>query len=166
MALPIRAKPRFPHSQSLPSRSFHNPLIHIHQRAYKMKTTSQKTNQTDHMDHSLVWLNETMSHAMQGHPRWTGHGTEFWQNMVHWRREWQTTSVFLSWEPHEQNERQKDLILTDDLPRSVGVQYDTGEKWRNSSRKNEEAEPKQKHHPVVDVTGDGSKVRCCKNNIP
>ena len=53
---------------------------------------------------------------------------------------------------------QKDRTLTDDLPRSVGVQYDTGEKWRNSSRKNEEAEPKQKQHPLVEVTGDGSKL--------
>ena len=43
-----------------------------------------------------------------------------------------------------------------------GVQYATGDQWRNSSRKNEETEPKQKQHPVMDVTGDGSKVRCCK----
>ena len=57
---------------------------------------------------------------------------------------------------------QKDMTLKDESPRSEGVQYDTGEKWRNSSRKNEEAEPKQKHHPVVDVAGDGSTVQCCK----
>ena len=44
----------------------------------------------------------------------------------------------------------------------VGAQYATGEEWRNNSRKNEETEPKQKHHPVVDVTGDGSKMQCCK----
>ena len=54
--------------------------------------------------------------------------------------------------------RQKDMILKDELPRSVGAQYATGEEWRNNSRKNEEMEPKQKQHPVVDVTGDGSKV--------
>ena len=58
--------------------------------------------------------------------------------------------------------RQKDMILKDELPRSVGAQYATGEGWRNSSRKNEETEPKQKQHLVVDVTGDGSKVQCCK----
>ena len=51
--------------------------------------------------------------------------------------------------------------LKDELPRSVGAQYATGDLWRSNSRKNEEMEPKQKH-PVVDVTGDGSKVRCCK----
>ena len=53
-------------------------------------------------------------------------------------------------------------MLKQELPRSVGAQYATGDQWRNKSRKNEETEPKQKPHPVLDVTGDGSKVRCCK----
>ena len=53
--------------------------------------------------------------------------------------------------------RQKDRTLKDELPRSVGAPYATEDQWRNNSRKNEEMEPKQKH-PVVDVTGDGSKV--------
>ena len=55
-----------------------------------------------------------------------------------------------------------DRILKEELPRSVGAQYATGDQWRNNSRKNEEIESKDKQHPVVDVTGDGSKVRCCK----
>ena len=54
--------------------------------------------------------------------------------------------------------RQKSKTLKDELPRSVGAQYATGEEWKNNLRKNEEMEPKQKQHPVVDVTGDGSKV--------
>ena len=54
--------------------------------------------------------------------------------------------------------RQKDRTLKDELSKSVGAQYATGDQWRNNSRKNEETEPKQKQHPVVDVTGDGSKV--------
>ena len=58
--------------------------------------------------------------------------------------------------------RQKDRTLKAELPRSIGAQYATGEEWRNNSRKNEEMEPKQKQNPVVDVTGDGSKVRSCK----
>ena len=58
--------------------------------------------------------------------------------------------------------RQKDRTLTDVLPRSVGVQYATGDQWRNNSRKNVKIEPKKKQHPVVDVTGDGSKDQCCK----
>ena len=58
--------------------------------------------------------------------------------------------------------RQKDRTLKDELPRSVGTQYDTGDQWRNNLRKNEGMVPKQKQHPVVDVTGDRSKVQCCK----
>ena len=54
--------------------------------------------------------------------------------------------------------RQKDMTLKDELPRSVGVQYATGEECRNNSAKKAETEPQQKQHPVVDVTGDGSKV--------
>ena len=59
-------------------------------------------------------------------------------------------------------ERQKDRTVTDELPRLVGAQYATGDQCRNNSRMNEEMEPKQKQHPVVDMTGDGSKVQCCK----
>ena len=58
--------------------------------------------------------------------------------------------------------RQKDRTLKDELPGLEGAQYATGDQWRNNSRKNEGREPKQKQHPVVDVPGDGSKVRCCK----
>ena len=58
--------------------------------------------------------------------------------------------------------RPKDRTLKDELPRSVGAQYATGDQWKNNSRKNEGMEPKQKQYPVVDVTGNGSKIRCCK----
>jgi len=54
--------------------------------------------------------------------------------------------------------RQKDRTLKDEFTRLVGAQYATGKEWRNNFRENEETEPKQKHHPVVDVTGYGSKV--------
>ena len=64
--------------------------------------------------------------------------------------------------PMNSMKRQKDRTLKEELSRLVGAQYATGEEWRNSTRKNEEMEPKQKQHTVVDVTGDGSKVRCCK----
>ena len=60
--------------------------------------------------------------------------------------------------PMNRIKRQKERTLKDELPRSVGVPYATGEEWRNNSRKNEETEPKQKHHQAVDVTGDGNKV--------
>ena len=60
--------------------------------------------------------------------------------------------------------RQKDMTLKDELPWLVGAQFATGHQWRNNSRKNVETEPKQKQLPAVDVTGDGSKVRCCKEH--
>ena len=58
--------------------------------------------------------------------------------------------------------RQKDMTVKDELPRSVGTQYATGDQQKTNSKKNEEIEPKQKQHPVVDVTGDEHKVQCCK----
>ena len=68
--------------------------------------------------------------------------------------------------PMNSMKRQNDRKLKEELTRSVGAQYATGDQWRNNSRKNEEMdeemEPKQKQHPVVDETGDRSKVRCCK----
>ena len=64
--------------------------------------------------------------------------------------------------PMNSMKRQKDRTLKDELPRSVDAQYATRDQWRNNSRKNERMQPKQKQHPVVDVTGDTSKVQCCK----
>ena len=64
--------------------------------------------------------------------------------------------------PMNSMKRQNDRLLKEELPRSVGAQYATGDQRRNNSRKNEGMEPKQKQYPVVDVTGDRSKVRCCK----
>ena len=58
--------------------------------------------------------------------------------------------------------RQKDRILEDEVPRSVGAQYATGDQWRNNSRKNVGMGPKQRQHPVVGGTGDRSKIRCCR----
>ena len=58
--------------------------------------------------------------------------------------------------------KQKERTLKGELPRSVGAQYATGDEWRNNSRKNEGMEPKQKQFPAVNMTGDGSKVWCCK----
>ena len=88
-----------------------------------------------------------------------GHGEKIWQNVVHWKREWQTTSVFLPWEPHEQYEKAK-RFDTERWTPQVGrwpICY-----WRNNSRKNEGTEPKQKQYPVVDVMDDVSKIWCHK----
>ena len=64
--------------------------------------------------------------------------------------------------PMNSMKRQNDRILKEKLPRSVGAQYATGDQWRTNSRKNEGIEPKQKQYPAVIVTGDRSKVQCCK----
>ena len=64
--------------------------------------------------------------------------------------------------PMKNMKRQKDRTLKDELPRLVGTQYATGDRWRNNSRKNAGIEPKQKQYPVVDVTGDRRKVQCYK----
>ena len=68
--------------------------------------------------------------------------------------------------PMKSMKRQNDRILKEELPRLVCAQQATGDQWRNNSRKNEGMEPKQKQYPTVDVTGDRSKVRFCKSNIP
>ena len=64
--------------------------------------------------------------------------------------------------PMNSMKRQNDRILKEELPRLVAAQYATGDQWRNNSRKNEETGPKQKQHPVLDGTGDISKVQCSK----
>ena len=64
--------------------------------------------------------------------------------------------------PMNSMKRQNDRMLKEELSRSVGAQYATGDQWRNNSRKNEKMEPMQKQYPVMDVTGDRSKVQCCK----
>ena len=102
---------------------------------------------------------------MWGHPRWKGHGGEF-------RQMWSTGEG--NGKPHQDSclenpmnsmNRQKDRTLKDELPRLVCAQYATGDQWRNNSRQIDEKEPKQKQHPVMDVTGDGNKVQCVKSNI-
>ena len=82
--------------------------------------------------------------------------------MVHWKREWQTTSIFLPWEPHEQYDKAKRYDTERWTPQISRCPINYREKWRSDSRKNEEMEPKQKQHLVVDVTGDESKLWCYK----
>ena len=108
---------------------------------------------------ALCKFNEAISHAVQDHPRWTGHSGEFWQNMAHWRRKCKPLQYFCLENPMNSVKRQKDGRWA---PRSEGVQYATGGEQRNTSRKNEEAEPKQKEHTLVNVSGGESKVWCYK----
>ena len=82
--------------------------------------------------------------------------------MIHWRRDGKSLQYSCLDNPMNSMKRQKDRTLKDEIPRLVGPQYATGDQWRNNSRKNEGMEPKQKLQPVVDVTGDRSKVQCYK----
>ena len=103
-----------------------------------------------------------LSHTVWGHPRRTGHGGKVWQNVVTGEGNGKPLQYSCLENPMNSMKRQKDRILKEELPSSAGAQYATGDQWRNNSRKNEGMEPKQKQHPVVDVTGDRSKVWCCK----
>ena len=91
--------------------------------------------------------------------------------MFHWRREWQGEGngkplQYSSLEnPNNSMKRQKERTLKDELPRSLGAQYATGDQWRNNSRKNEGMEPKQKQHQIVDGTGDRSRSDAVKRAV-
>ena len=103
-----------------------------------------------------------LSHALWGHPRRAGmveRSDTMWSTGEGNGKPLQY-SCFEN--PMNSMKRQNDRILKEELPRSVGAQYATGDQWRNNSRENEGMEPKQKQYPVVDVTGDESKVQCCK----
>ena len=97
-------------------------------------------------------------------------GTRKWQNVhifqAHMWSTWEGNGKPLQYSclenPMNNMKRQNDRILKEEPPRSVDAQNATGDQWRNNSRKNERMEPKQKQYPAVDVTGDRSKVRCCK----
>ena len=161
MALPIRTRPSFPHSQSLPSVSFHKPLILIHQRADRMKTTITKKQSN--------WSHEPQPCLTQGNyepcpagpPKTDG---SRWQILTKCgameKRMSNHLSILALRTPWTVWKGKKSL--KDEVPRLVGAQYATGIEWINNSKKNEETEPKQKQHPVVDVTGDWSKVWLCK----
>ena len=75
-----------------------------------------------------------LRHAIWGHPRWMGHGGEVWQNVVYWRREWQTISDSCLENTMNSMKRQKDRTLRDELPESVGGQYATRDQWSNSGK--------------------------------
>ena len=119
-------------------------------------------NQSNHMDQSCLtqWNNE---------PCYTAWATQVGQVMVESSdKMWSAgegngkplciLTLITSWTVW----KDKDRTLKDEFPRLVGAQYATRYQWRNNSRKNEGMEPKQEHHSVVDMTGDGSKVQCCK----
>ena len=122
-----------------------------------------KTNQTDHMDHSLsnsMKLLAMLCRATQDGWVMVESSDKMWSTGEGNGKPFQYSCLE---NPMNSMKRQKDRTLKDEFSSMlVGAQHATGDQWRNNSRKNEETEPKQKQHPVVGVTGDGSKVRCCK----
>ena len=129
-----------------------------HQRADTLKPYSQKTSQSNHTRTTALSNSKKLSHAR-------GATQDGWVMVERFDRMWSTgegngkpLQYSCLENPMNSMKRQNDRIVKGELPRSVGAQYATGDQWRNNSRKNEGIEPKQKKYPVVDVTGDRSKV--------
>ena len=164
MTPPIRTRPSFHPSQFLPSESFHKLLILISQRGRQNENHShRKLSNWSHGPQPCLtqWNYEP---CRVGPPKMD----RSWWRVLH--KMWSTGEgngkplLFSCLEnPMSSTKKQKERTLNDELPRSVGARYATGDQWKNNSRKNEETEQKWKQCPVEDVTGDGSKVWCCKN---
>ena len=129
-----------------------------HQRADTLKPYSQKTSQSNHTRTTALSNSMKPSHAR-------GATQDRWVMVERSDKMWSTgegngkpLQYSCLENPMNCMKRQKDRTLKDKLPRSLGAQYATGDQWRNNSRKNEGMEPKQKQYPVLDVTGDRSKV--------
>ena len=106
-----------------------------------------------------------LSHVLWGHPRQAGmmeRSDTMWSIGKGNGKPFQYSSVE---NPMNSMKRQNGRILKEQLPRSVGAQYATGDQWRNNSRKNKGMEPKQKQYPVVDMTGDKRRYNAVKSNI-
>ena len=133
-----------------------------YQRANTLKPYSKKTSQSNHTKTTALSNSMKLGHALRA----TQDGRDIVERSD---RMWSTgegngkpLQYSCLENPMNSMNGQNDKILKEEHPRLVGDQYATGDQWRNNSRKNEGMEPKQKQYPVVDVTGDRSKVRCSK----
>ena len=151
-----------PHTQGKINPSKMVGVARGHQRADTLKPYSQKTSQSNHTRTTTLSNSMKLSHAREA----TQEGRVMVERSDRMWSSGEGNCKPLQYSGLENTmksmKRQNDRILKEELPRSVGVQYATGDQWRNNSRKNEGMEPKQKQYPVVDVTGDTSKVQCCK----
>ena len=158
MAPPMRARSRFPHSQSLPPEA-----------SYPYLSENRHNENDNHrkLIKLITWITACLTQwnyepCLVGLPKIDG---PWWRVLTKcgplekgMANHFNILALKTPWTVW----KGKDRTLKDELPRWVGAQYATGEEWRNNSKKNEEVEPKQKQCPVVDVSGDGSKVQCCK----
>ena len=158
MAPPIRTRSSFPQSVF--------PTRKLPQASYHLSLDGQNENQNHRRLIKLITWTTALSNPMKLWAMSYRTTKDGWVMVESFDKTWSTGEgngkpLQYSWLENPMN-RQKDRTLKDELPRLVGAQYTTGEEWRNSSRKKEKTEPKLKQHPVVNVTGDGSKVWCCK----
>ena len=152
------SREEIPHAQDKRNPSKMIGVERGHQRADTLKPYSQKTSQSNHTRTTVLSNSMKLSHACEA----TQDGLVMVERSD---RMWSTgegngkpLQHSCLENPMNRMKRQNDRILKEKLPRSVGVQYATGDQWRNNSRKNEGMQPKQKQYPAVDVTGDRSKV--------
>ena len=162
MVLPFRTRPSFPHSQSLPSGSFHQSL------PYPAEGRQNESHNHRKLTKLITWIT-ALSKSKKLWAMTYRATQDRWVTVESSEKTWSTgegngkpLQYSCLENPMNNIKRQKDMTLKHELLRSVSAQYATGEEWRNNSRKNEETKPKQKQHPVVDVTGVGSKVQYCK----
>ena len=130
-----------------------------HQRADTLKPYSQKTSQSNHTRTTAFSNSMKLSHALgatQDELVMVERSDRMWSTGEGNGKPLQYSCLE---NPMNSMKRQNDRVLKEELPRSVGAQYATGDQWRNNSRKNEGTEPKQKKYPIVDVTGNRRKVQ-------
>ena len=120
------------------------------------------TSQSNHTGTTALANSMRLSYALWGVPRWVGmveRSDRMWSTREGNGKPLQYSCLE---NPMNSMKRRSDRILKEELPRSVGAQYASGDQWRINSRKNEGMEPKQKQYPAVDITGDRSNIQCCK----
>ena len=161
-ALCCSSREEIPHAQGKRNPSKMVGVARGHQREDTLKPYSQKTSQSNHPRTTALSNSRKPSHAFWA----TQDGRVMVERSDRMRPTGEGNVKPLQYSclenPMNSMKRQNDRILKEELPRSAGAQYASGDQWRNNSRKNEKMQPKQKQYPVVDVTGERSKTRCCK----
>ena len=154
-----------PHAQGKRNPSKMVGVARGHQKADTLKAYSQKTSQSNHTRTTALSNSMKLSHARgatQDGPVMVERSDRMWSTGEGNGKPLQYSCLE---NPMNSMKRRNDRMLKQELPRSVGAQYATGDQWRNNSTKNEGMEPKQKQYPAVDVTGDRNKVQCYKEHI-
>ena len=156
------SREEIPHAQGKRNPSKVVGVARGHQRADTLKPYSQKTSQSNHTRTTALSNSMKLSHSCgvtQDRRVMMERSDRMWSTGEGNGKPLQYSCLE---NPMNSMKRQNNRMVKEKLHRSVGSQYVTGEQWRNSSRKNEGMEPKQKQYPAVDVTGDRNKVRCCE----